>query len=65
MVRDCNAPCDGLALQYLTNFAGAYSRTDVKLVQPLWDFGKISAGVSAAEAGVTVTTGREAGRAPA
>jgi outer membrane protein TolC len=33
----------------------------LKLVQPLWDFGKISAGVSAAEAGVTVTTGREAG----
>jgi outer membrane protein TolC len=49
------------ALQYLTNFAGAYTRTDVKLVQPIWDFGKISAGVSAAEAGVTVTTGREAG----
>ena len=49
------------ALQYLTNFAGAYTRTDLKLVQPLWDFGKISAGVSAAEAGVTVTTGREAG----
>ena len=49
------------ALQYLTNFAGAYTRTDVKLVQPLWDFGKISAGVSAAEAGVTVTTGRGAG----
>ena len=33
----------------------------MKLVQPLWDFGKISAGVSAAEAGVTVTTGREEG----
>ena len=49
------------ALQYLTQFAGAFTRTDVKLVQPLWDFGKISAGVSAAEAGVTVTTGREAG----
>jgi outer membrane protein TolC len=49
------------ALNYLTNFAGAYSRTDLKLVQPIWDFGKISAGVSAAEAGVTVTTGRQAG----
>jgi outer membrane protein TolC len=49
------------ALQYLTQFAGAYSRTDVKLVQPLWDFGKISAGVSAAEAGVVVTTGRQDG----
>jgi len=49
------------ALQYLTNFAGAFTRTDVKLVQPLWDFGKISAGVTAAEAGVAVTTGRGAG----
>ncbi len=49
------------ALQYLTQFAGAYSRTDLKLVQPLWDFGKISAGVSAAEAGVVVTTGRTDG----
>jgi outer membrane protein TolC len=49
------------ALQYLTNFAGAYSRTDLKLVQPIWDFGKISAGVTAAEAGVVVMTGRQAG----
>jgi outer membrane protein TolC len=49
------------ALQYLTNFSGAYSRTDLKLVQPIWDFGKISAGVTAAEAGVVVTTGRQAG----
>ncbi len=49
------------ALNYLTNFAGAYSRTDLKLVQPIWDFGKIAAGVSAAEAGVTDTTGRQAG----
>jgi outer membrane protein TolC len=49
------------ALNYLTNFAGAYSRTDLKLVQPIWDFGKISAGVTAAEAGVTVTNGRQSG----
>jgi outer membrane protein TolC len=49
------------ALNYLTNFAGAYSRTDLKLVQPIWDFGKIAAGVSAAEAGVTVTNGRQDG----
>jgi outer membrane protein TolC len=48
------------ALQYLTNFAGAYSRTDLKLVQPIWDSGKISAGVTAAEAGVTVAAGRRA-----
>jgi outer membrane protein TolC len=62
--QDCittNASPSHGALQYLTNFAGAYSRTDLKLVQPIWDFGKISAGVSAAEAGVVVTTGRQAG----
>jgi outer membrane protein TolC len=59
-VRTNASPSHG-ALEYLTQFAGAYTRTDVKLVQPLWDFGKISAGVSAAEAGVVVTTGRQDG----
>jgi outer membrane protein TolC len=62
--QDCittNASPSHGALNYLTNFAGAYSRTDLKLVQPIWDFGKISAGVTAAEAGVVVTTGRQAG----
>ena len=61
---DCvqtNASPSHGALEYLTKFAGAYSRTDLKLVQPIWDFGKISAGVSAAEAGVVVTAGRQAG----
>ena len=55
-----NASASHGALQYLTNFAGAYSRTDLKLVQPIWDSGKISAGVTAAEAGVTVAAGRRA-----
>ena len=32
-----------------------FTRTEVKLIQPLWDFGKISAGVQAAEAGVGVS----------
>ena len=32
------------ALQYLTNFAGAYKPNGCEAVQPLWDFGKISAG---------------------
>jgi outer membrane protein TolC len=31
-----------------------FSRTEVKLIQPVWDFGKISAGVDAAKAGVGV-----------
>jgi len=38
---------------YITNLKGVWFRTDVKLVQPLWDFGKISAGTAAAEAGAS------------
>jgi outer membrane protein TolC len=38
-----------------------FTRTEVKLIQPLFDFGKISAGISAAEAGVGVSRQREAG----
>jgi outer membrane protein TolC len=38
-----------------------FTRTELKLIQPLYDFGKISAGVAAAEAGVNVSRQREAG----
>jgi outer membrane protein TolC len=38
-----------------------FTRTEVKLIQPVWDFGKISAGVRAAEAGVGVSRQKEAG----
>jgi outer membrane protein TolC len=38
-----------------------FTRTEVKLIQPLYDFGKISAGVNAAEAGVGVSRERLAG----
>jgi outer membrane protein TolC len=38
-----------------------FTRTEVKLIQPLFDFGKISAGVEAAEAGVMVSRQKEAG----
>jgi outer membrane protein TolC len=38
-----------------------FTRTEVKLIQPIYDFGKISAGISAAEAGVGVSRQREAG----
>jgi outer membrane protein len=31
-----------------------FTRTEVKVIQPVWDFGKISAGVAAARAGVGV-----------
>ena len=38
-----------------------FTRTEVKLIQPMYDFGKISAGIAAAEAGVGVSRQREAG----
>jgi outer membrane protein TolC len=38
-----------------------FTRTEIRLIQPVWDFGKISAGVEAAEAGVGVARQKEAG----
>jgi len=38
-----------------------FTRTEVKLIQPVYDFGKISAGIAAAEAGVGVSKQKEAG----
>jgi outer membrane protein len=38
-----------------------FTRTEVRLIQPVWDFGKISAGVAAAKAGVGVAQERQAG----
>jgi outer membrane protein TolC len=37
------------------NWKHIFTRTEVKLIQPLWDFGKISAGVEAAKAGIGVS----------
>ncbi len=42
------------------NWTQVFTRTEIKLIQPLWDFGKISAGVAAAKAGVEVSRQREA-----
>ncbi len=47
----------------LTKLAGPWSRTELRLVQPLWDFGKIAAGVAAAEAGVSALREKQAGSA--
>jgi outer membrane protein TolC len=47
----------------LTNLKGAWTRTELRLVQPLFEFGKISAGVSAAEAGVEALRDKQAGTA--
>src|SRR6185436_580748 len=43
------------------NWNKVFTRTEVKLIQPLFDFGKISAGIEAAEAGVMVSRQKEAG----
>ncbi|MEO7667885.1 MAG: TolC family protein, partial [Polyangia bacterium] len=47
----------------ITNLKGLWTRTELRLVQPIWDFGKISAGVSAAEAGVEALRARQSGTA--
>ena len=47
----------------LAKLRGPWSRTELKLVQPLWDFGKIAAGVTAAEAGVAALREKQAGTA--
>jgi outer membrane protein, multidrug efflux system len=38
-----------------------FTHTEVQLIQPIWDFGKIAAGIAAAKAGVEVSRQREAG----
>jgi outer membrane protein TolC len=43
------------------SFRQVFTRTELALVQPVWDFGKISAGLAAARAGVDVSREREAG----
>lgn len=41
------------------NFGGVLTRTEIRLVQPLYTFGKLSAGVDAATAGVEASRSRE------
>jgi outer membrane protein TolC len=38
-----------------------FTHTEVQLIQPVWDFGKISAGIAAAKAGVALSEQKEAG----
>ena len=45
----------------LTGLRGPWTRTELRLIQPLYDFGKISAGVAAAEAGVGALRQKQAG----
>jgi outer membrane protein TolC len=43
------------------SFDRVFTRTELNLVQPIWDFGKISAGVRAAQAGVGALREKQAG----
>jgi outer membrane protein len=45
----------------ITNIRGVFTRTEIKLVQPIYTFGKISAGVEAAESGVKASQSRQVG----
>ena len=47
----------------VAQLAGPWTRTELKLIQPLWDFGKISAGVTAAESGVEALRAKQSGAA--
>jgi outer membrane protein TolC len=38
-----------------------FTHTEVQLIQPVWDFGKISAGIAAAKAGVSLSEQKEVG----
>jgi multidrug efflux system outer membrane protein len=43
------------------NLKGVFTRTELKLVQPVYTFGKIAAGIDAAEAGIAASKSRENG----
>jgi outer membrane protein len=45
----------------ITQIRGVFSRTELKLVQPIYTFGKISAGMAAAESGVKASQSRQGG----
>jgi len=48
---------------YIKGLNGVWFRSDLKIVQPLWDFGKISAGAAAAEAGAAALRQKQAATA--
>ena len=46
----------------ITDLRGVFTRTELKIVQPIYTFGKISAGVNAAELGVEASRSKESGQ---
>src|SRR5579863_1096740 len=58
---NCVQTSSGEASLSTVKWTDVFTRTEVRLIQPVWDFGKISAGVEAAKAGVGVSQERQAG----
>ncbi len=46
----------------ITDLRGVFTRTEIKLVQPIYTFGKLSAGVNAADLGVEASRSRASGQ---
>ncbi len=53
----------GPRLELRMSLDKVFTRTEVQVIQPLWDFGKISAGVAAAQGGRRLSHARRGGRA--
>jgi outer membrane protein TolC len=47
--------------EFSLKFKGVFTRTEVKLVQPIFTFGKIAAGIDAAQNGIAASRSREQG----
>jgi outer membrane protein TolC len=67
---DPNDPCSTTSFSFqpketfaaITDLRGVFTRTELKIVQPLYTFGKISAGINAAELGVEASRSKESGQ---
>jgi outer membrane protein TolC len=46
----------------ITDLRGVFTRTEIKLIQPIYTFGKLSAGVSAADLGVEASRSKASGQ---
>jgi len=49
-------------LDAFTDLRGVFTRTELKVVQPLYTFGKISAGINAADLGVEASRSKQSGQ---
>jgi len=59
--QNCVSTSHGEASVNALSFSSIFTRTEIRIIQPIWDFGKISAGLAAARAGVDVSREKEAG----